>query len=115
MEITVTHNPPVHILYLSGRWDGFSAREFENVSNELVHAGAMRLAVVDLANVDYVSSFGLRSLLALRKMLEPLGGLVYMAALRPNVEKVFLGCGFGSLFPAFPDAAAAARAFPDRA
>ncbi len=75
----------------------------------------MRLVVVDLANVDYVSSFGLRSLLSLGKILEPLGGLIHVAALRPGVEKVFLGCGFGSLFPAFPDAATAAAAFSDKA
>lgn len=113
MEITVTHIPPIHTLYLSGRWDAFTTKEFENVTGELIRDDGMRLVVLDLANVDYVSSFGLRSLLGLGKVLEPLGGLIHVAALRPNVEKVFVGCGFGSLFPAFPDAAAAANAFPD--
>ncbi len=115
MEIIVTHSPPVHTLCLSGRWDAFTAKEFETLTGELVRDSGMRLVVLDLANVDYVSSFGLRSLLGLGKILEPLGGLIHVAALRPSVEKVFVGCGFGSLFPAFPDAAAAAAAFSDKA
>lgn len=115
MEIIVTHRPPVHTLCLSGRWDAFTAKEFENLAGELARSDGMRFVVLDLANVDYVSSFGLRSLLGLGKLLEPLGGLIHVAALRPNVEKVFVGCGFGSLFPAFPDAAAAAAAFSDKA
>ena len=115
MEITVTHTPPIHNLCLSGRWDAFTAKEFEALTEELVREDGMRLVVLDLADVDYVSSFGLRSLLGLGKTLEPLGGSIHVAALRPGVEKVFIGCGFGSLFPAFPDADAAAAAFSDRA
>lgn len=114
MEISVIHMPPIHTLCLSGRWDAFTAKEFENLTGELVRDSGMRLVVLDLANVDYVSSFGLRSLLGLGKMLEPMGGAVHVAALRPQVEKVFIGCGFGNLFPAFPDATAAAAAFSDK-
>ena len=114
MEITVTHVPPIYILRLSGRWDAFTAREFESLTGDLVRDNAMRFVVLDLADVDYVSSFGLRSLLGLGKLLEPLGGAIHVAALRPQVEKVFVGCGFGSLFPAFPDADKAAAAFPER-
>ena len=115
MEIIVTHSAPTHILSLSGRWDAFTAKEFEQLTGELVRDGGMRFVVLDLSDVDYVSSFGLRSLLGLGKMLEPLGGAVHVAALRPQVEKVFFGCGFGNLFPSFADANAAATAFSDRA
>jgi anti-anti-sigma factor len=114
MEITVTHTPPIHTLTLSGRWDAFTTKEFDNLIDELLRAGEMRFVVLDLANVDYVSSFGLRSLLSLGKTLEALRGIIHVAALRPNVEKIFVGSGFGSLFPAFPDAAAAANAFPTK-
>ena len=111
MEITVTRIPPLHKLSLSGRWDSFTFKEFESLMEDLVHNDQMRFVVLDLADVDYVSSFGLRSLLGLGKLLEPLGGAIHVAALRPSVEKVFLGCGFGSLFPAFADADAAGAAF----
>lgn len=115
MEISVTHIPPIHKLCLSGRWDAFTAKDFESLTGELVRDNDMRFVVLDLADVDYVSSFGLRSLLGLGKLLEPLGGAIHVAALRSQVEKVFVGCGFGSLFPAFPDADAAAAAFSERA
>lgn len=115
MEITVNHAPPVHKLNLSGRWDSFTAHDFETLADELVREGGMRFVVLNMAEVDYVSSFGLRSLLKLGKALEPLGGSIHVAALRPHVEKVFMGCGFGSLFPAFADADAAAAAFTGKA
>lgn len=115
LEITVTHSARVYTLRLSGRWDAFTAREFENLTGELVREKNMRLVVLELSDVDYVSSFGLRSLLGLGKTLEPLGGAIHVAALRPQVEKVFVGCGFGSLFPLFSDADAAAAAFADKA
>lgn len=111
MEITVSHSPPVHTLRLSGRWDAFTTKTFESLVNELVDRGRMRFVVLDLTDVDYVSSFGLRSLLGLGKTLTPLGGGIHLAALQPSVEKVLLGCGFGSLFPTFPDTATAAAAF----
>ncbi|MDL2271514.1 STAS domain-containing protein [Desulfovibrio sp. OttesenSCG-928-I05] len=101
MEITVSHAPPVHILRLSGRWDAFSAKDFEARTTLMVRNEGMRLVALDLANVDYISSFGLRSLLNLGKLLEPEGGKVFVASLRPIVSKVFLGSGFDSLFPAF--------------
>lgn len=114
MEITVIPLPPLHKLCLSGRWDAFTAKDFENLVGELVRDDNMRFVVLELSQVDYVSSFGLRSLLGLGKTLTELGGALHVAALRPNVEKVFIGCGFGSLFPTFPDADTAVAAFADK-
>lgn len=114
MEIRVTPMPPLYTLCLSGRWDAFAGNDFERLTTELARDGNMRFVVLDLANVEYISSFGLRSLLGLGKILEPLGGCIHVAALRPNVEKVFVGCGFERLFPVFSDVDAAAI-FPSRA
>ena len=77
MEIQVHHSQGVCIITLSGRWDTFSASAFEQKCAELVAEG-MRTVVIDAAQVDYVSSFGLRSLLNLGKLLEPLKGRIHM-------------------------------------
>ena len=76
--------------------------------------GTMRATVIDAAQVDYVSSFGLRSLLNLGKMLEPLKGDIHMCSLQPQVSKIFIGSGFGNLFPVFPTVDAALKAFGKR-
>ena len=111
MHCAVSLIPPAHVIRIAGRWDAFSAPEFEAFWNELSRAENPRLLVLDLTDVDYVSSFGLRGLLLLGKQLEPLGGALHIAGMCPAVHKVFLGSGLASLFPAFADAVAAAAAF----
>lgn len=114
MEMQVERVQEAYIVTLSGRWDTFSAAAFEQRCAALIREG-MRLVVIDVAAVDYVSSFGLRSLLNTGKLLEPLQGRVHMSALQPQVRKVFVGSGFSSLFPEFPDVGTALRALKDKA
>lgn len=114
MQMHVSRDHGIYILTLSGRWDTFSSSVFERECTALIEEG-MRLVVIDVAGVDYMSSFGLRSLLNTGKRLEPLQGRVHMSALQPQVRKVFVGSGFSSLFPEFPDVETALRAFKDKA
>lgn len=109
MEIQVSQINEVHIIKLAGRWDTFSSPAFEQTCTELVNDG-MRHVIIDTAQVDYVSSFGLRSLLNLGKLLEPLQGSVHISNLQPQVRKIFIGSGFSSLFPEYPDVNAALQA-----
>ena len=113
MEIQTTRMGQVHVMHLSGRLDAFSASAFEQRCSELLHGDAMRHVVLDLAKVDYLSSFGLRAMLNLGKLLEPLGGELHVADLQPAVAKVYRGSGFHSLFHDFPDVNSAVRAFKD--
>ncbi|MFU2208930.1 STAS domain-containing protein [Solidesulfovibrio sp. C21] len=114
MEMQVSRSHEAYIITLSGRWDTFSSVAFEQKCATLIQEG-MRLVVIDVAEVDYVSSFGLRSLLNIGKLLEPLQGRVHMSSLQPQVRKVFVGSGFSSLFPEYPDVNTALRAFKDKA
>lgn len=114
MEIKVQQSQGVHVIRLSGRWDAFSSADFEEMSAGLV-AGGMLEAVIDTAEVDYVSSFGLRSLLNLGKLVEPMHGRIRVCALQPQVRKIFVGSGFNSLFPEYPDVDTAVRALRSEA
>ncbi len=109
MEIQVSQVNKAHIIKIAGRWDTFSSSAFEQTCAELVNDG-MRHAIIDTAQVDYISSFGLRSLLNLGKLLEPLQGSVHISSLQPQVRKIFVGSGFSSLFPEYPDVNAALQA-----
>ncbi|MDR2075886.1 MAG: STAS domain-containing protein [Desulfovibrio sp.] len=110
MDITVTRAPQAHVLHISGRWDFFSAANFEEICDELLRAEDMRDVVLDLAAVPYLSSFGLRAILELAKRLEPLSGNLRVADMQPAVAKVFIGSGFHRLFRHFPDVPSALAA-----
>ena len=112
MKIEVNSARGACVIKLSGRWDAFSSSAFERRCSALIEEGA-RLVVIDAADVDYVSSFGLRSLLNIGKLLEPFKGRVHMSSLQPQVRKVFVGSGFNSLFPEYPDVNAALQAFKE--
>jgi anti-sigma B factor antagonist len=64
------------------------------------------LVVVDLQDVDYLSSAGLRVLLSTAKKLRPHGAL-RLFGLNPTVRDVFDISGFSMIFPVFDDELAA--------
>ena len=111
MDIQLEHHQSVQVIKLSGRWDAFSASVFEDFFADLVKRENPRWAVLDLSGVDYISSFGLRGLLNMGKTLEQAGGLLHVAAMQPEVKRIFSGIGFESLFPSFPDVPGALAAF----
>ncbi|MDR2162204.1 MAG: STAS domain-containing protein [Desulfovibrio sp.] len=110
MDITVTSAPHAHILHLSGRWDFFSATNFEQYCEDLLREENMLNVVLDLGAVPYLSSFGLRAMLDLAKRLEPMSGNIHVADMQPAVAKVFIGSGFHRLFRHFPDVPSALAA-----
>jgi anti-sigma B factor antagonist len=52
-------------------------------------AGAVRVLVLDLGEVTFVSSAGIRVILAARKQMTERGGSLLMANLQPPVAKAF--------------------------
>lgn len=53
--------------------------------------------VVDMANVDYISSSGLRVILMLQQKMNDVGGSVEYANVQQAVSEVFRVSGFSSL------------------
>ncbi len=100
MQINVSQDSEIYTIILSGRWDAYSTTNIEQTCIELINKG-MRHVIFDLAEVDYISSFGLRTLLNIGKLLDPLNGLIVVSSMRPNLRKLFIGSGFASLFPEF--------------
>jgi len=54
--------------------------------------------VLDLAQVNYVASAGLRSLLLLSKQIKTRGGALVLASVHPRVHDVFEIAGFTTAF-----------------
>ena len=108
MEIETRQESGWTVVRVSGRLDTATAAEFETRGGELVAGGSSRL-VLDLAGLEYVSSAGLRSVLATAKRARAAGGTLAIASLQGVTKEVFSISGFDSILPTFPDVESALR------
>jgi len=102
MEInqTVVNNVPV--VSVTGRIDATTSRDLEDALNGLIDQDNNQI-VVDLQGVEYISSVGLRVMLAALKKVRPKQGDVKLACLQPFVREVFEITGFTKLFSIYPN------------
>ena len=106
MELSESKRQGVIILGLKGRLDASNAASLEGKVLSLVAAGETRL-VFDLAQLDYISSAGLRVLLMAAKRLMRPSGQVALAAPQEHVKEVFEIAGFSSILKIYPSRDAA--------
>ena len=84
------------ILALSGKLDATSAKTFEDKILGLINSGAQRL-VVDLSQLEYVSSSGLRVFLLAAKHLHRSNGKIALYSLNDHIRQIFDLSGFSSI------------------
>lgn len=97
MEIQTRKEANAVVVTINGRLDAVTAPEYEKRLNELIAAEETSF-VVDFEQLDYISSAGLRALLATAKRLKVNGGQISFANIRGTVREVFDISGFGSIF-----------------
>lgn len=97
MDIQTRNEGSTAILVLSGRMDAVTAPQFEAAIKQNIEAGGNSF-VVDFHGLDYISSAGLRALLATAKLLKNKGGQIRLAAVAGTVKEVFQISGFASIF-----------------
>lgn len=102
MEIDQKIIDNIPIIAVSGRIDASTSKDLENALNSLIDGNNMNI-VIDLAGVEYISSVGLRVMLAALKMVRPKQGDVKLVALQPFVREVFEITGFTKLFTIYPN------------
>ncbi len=85
------------ILPIHGRVDAITAPQLTAAVHEQITTGA-RFVLLDLADVTFLSSSGLRALLLIRKELMTLGGELRLAELQTQVHEVFVLTGFTQVF-----------------
>jgi anti-anti-sigma factor len=111
MDIAQELHGQVLVVAPSGRLDSETSGELELVLHDAGTAGR-RHFVIDLAAVTYVSSAGLRVLLALAKRLDGGVGSVRLCNMSASVRQVFDISGFTSMFSLFPNRIAALDKHP---
>jgi anti-anti-sigma factor len=82
---------------INGRVDAVTAPSLNERVHEQIVKGA-RYVLLNLSDVTFLSSSGLRALLLIRKELMTLGGELRLAALQPQVHEVFTLTGFTQVF-----------------
>lgn len=106
MDIQTKKEANATVLTLSGRMDAVTAPEFESAIKQLIEDKIISF-VVDFQGLDYISSAGLRALLATAKLLKGKGGQLRFANITGTVKEVFDISGFGSIFQMHDSVAAA--------
>ena len=100
MEIAERRTGDVLTLSLSGRLDTTTAKAFEAKILAQIESGDLRF-IVDLAQLDYISSAGLRVLVLAGKRLGSGNGKIVLCSLKNPVREVFDIVGFSSIFPVY--------------
>ena len=94
MEISINHGEQL-VVALKGRLDTVTSVDFTNAMNaEEVNEA---LVVVDMKELEYISSAGLRSLLALKKNLSLKGKELEIHNLNAVCQEVFKVTGFNNV------------------
>jgi len=110
MEIVDEIIGKVTVLTLKGRLDSTSATGLQDKVKACAKNGRIHL-VVDLAEVDFVDSSGLGSLVACLRSVNKLGGDIRIAALQDRVRAVFELIRLHHIFEIFDGAAMATTSF----
>lgn len=114
MEFRVASKEGVTIMTVSGRFDAPAAPEAERAFGELTSAPVSR-CILDFSGVEYISSGGLRSLLALSRALSKSNSRLKLCGLNPFVTEVFEVSRFSGLFEIHADERAALAAYQNEA
>jgi len=111
MEITTTIHDTAAVLSVTGRVDALTAGDLEGAINGRIDRGDRKI-ILDFTRLAYISSGGLRVLLATAKKLHNDGDRFILCGLSVEVQKVMNLAGFTAIFSicATPsDALAAAK------
>lgn len=109
MEIVDEMVGDTHVVAVSGRLDGAASTGFAERVAALA-AGPKPKLLLDFAEVDFVTSAGLRAVLQVLKRVKASGGVFALCSVRDPVREVLDISGFTGMFSihsARPDAIAA--------
>ena len=97
MEIQTRREKGAIIVSVKGRIDALTAPEFEKNLSDWISKGESTF-LLNFSELEYISSAGLRSILATSKKLKEKQGKILFTGLKGPVEEVFNISGFHSIF-----------------
>jgi anti-sigma B factor antagonist len=110
MEITTRQAYDVLVVDMVGRLDSKTAGYGNDEMVKIVQGDCKKI-LVNLENLEFVTSAGLRVLLVAAKLLQTAKGQFKLCCANEAVEQVLETCGFKSLLQLYPTEAAAIKSF----
>jgi len=110
MEIVTQEFPNIAVITVSGRVDSATAPELESRLRAAVDSNHTQI-VLDLKNVEYMSSAGLRAMVSTLKAVKRVNGDLRIASPSPRVEEVLRLAGLTSIFSIHPTQEEAVASF----
>jgi anti-sigma B factor antagonist len=110
MDIATQEYKRVAVMSVTGRVDSATAPELESKLRGLVDEGRTQI-VLDLKNVEYMSSAGLRAMVSTLKAVKRVNGDLRLANPSPRVEEVLRLAGLTSIFSIHPTQEEAVASF----
>lgn len=100
MEISQEKKNNINVVKITGRLDASTAGSLEEAFHVFYDENKVKV-LVNCEALDYISSAGLRVLLATAKEFKKQDGKIGLCNLNPNVKQVFEISGFTSIFPIY--------------
>ena len=110
MEINIKKLDHLKIISLTGELNAITSAEVESKILQLIMGGNKKL-IIDLEQLSYISSAGLRIFLVSNKLIRKMEGEIRICCLNHTVKEVFEISGFNMIFKVFPDQASAIESF----
>ena len=101
MEILQEQQDGVVVLTPRPRVDSATAKQFEEKVLGTVNGGAAKV-LLDFSALDYMSSAGLRVVLAGAKAAKAKGGRLVLCGMKPAIREVFDVSGFSKILQILP-------------
>ncbi len=103
MHIQPTELDKAVVLKVTGRMDAENAHEFEQACEQFISQGSLHL-IAELEGLEYVSSMGLRSFLAVAQKLKSKSGSLSLCGLHGLPRQVFEMTRLIGVFPVYESA-----------
>ena len=110
MNITEREQQGITVFVLEGRVDSEGAVDLDLALQTALTEGKYKL-VLDMAQVRYINSAGLRTLADILTQCKENGGDLRLVDLNPKVQRVFQIIGFDKFFMVYPTVDAALSGF----
>lgn len=110
MEVGTTSHKRCSVVTVSGRVDSNTAPTFEEALKSVIEGG-QRNVILELGDVEFMSSAGLRAMVSALKACKSGGGKLVVASPSNRVAEVMQLAGLTSLFTVFDDVTTAVGSF----
>ncbi len=96
----------LQVLRPQGRLDSTNSPALEKQALDVIDGGGRRL-LIDFADLNYISSAGLRAALTVAKRMNAAGGKLAFCSMNPQISEVFEISGVNTILDIHPSAESA--------